>query len=328
MGMSLPTEDEFNLRLVPSILHQGKRVRAVRKKVFSRPPTETFHEFLNLWVQLAFGEAWWREQQSLRVEKQHVVIKWSKAVTAWLTANQIDKNSVGDKLWSVQMSGRAQSLLHLGFDLFCLQQADLMPDSLVERLRNYRGFQGARYEVAVASIFARAGFRIQFCEEEEGKKICEFIATLRSGLRVAVEAKSRHRPGILNEKGVPPDEYRADFKKLYEKARKKKPDLPFVIFIDANLPPAPNIPWEESPWLQDIKGIFDDFTEPSLDQPDPHNMVVITNYGSFFYGDDLAKLQPALYIVSEFPIRQLPNERVLNAIQRVVERYATIPREV
>jgi hypothetical protein len=326
--MSLSTEDEFNLRLVPSVLHQGKRVRAVRNKVFFRPPTETFHEFLRLVLQLTFGDAWWHEQQSLRMEKQHVVIKWSKAVSAWLAGNQIDENRVGDKLWAVQMSGHAQSLLQLGFDLFCLQQADRLPDSLVERLRNYRGFQGARYEVAVASIFARAGFRIRFCEEEKGNQICEFIATLPSGTSVAVEAKSRHRPGVLNEKGVPPDEYRADFKKLYGNARKKKPDLPFVIFIDANLPPEPDVPWAKSPWLQDIKGIFEEFPEPTPDRPDPHNMVVITNYGSFFYGNDPAKLQPALYIVSAFSTWPLPNERVLNAIQGAVERYATIPREV
>ena len=157
MGMPSFSEDEFHLKLAPSVLYQGMRVRAVRNRVFLRPATETFHEFLRLVIQLTFGEVWWREQQLLRAEKQHVVIKWSNAVSTWLAGNQTEGNRTGEHLWSVQMSGHAQSLLQLGFDLFCLQQVDLLQDSLIERLRNHRGFQGARYEVAVASIFARAG---------------------------------------------------------------------------------------------------------------------------------------------------------------------------
>lgn len=109
---------------------------------------------------------------------------------------------------------------------------------------------------------------------------------------------------------------------------KKKPEFPFMIFIDANLPPEPEVPWKKSPWLQDIKEVFDEFPEPTPERPDPHNMVVITNYGSFFCGDDLAKVQPALYVLSAFPAWPLGNERVVGAIQRAVERYPTFPSEV
>jgi hypothetical protein len=144
---------------------------------------------------------------------------------------------------------------------------------------------------------------------------------------VAVEAKSRHRPGVLNEKGVQQNEFRADLKKLYARARKKKPSLPFAIFLDANLPPAPEIPWEDSPWLREIKDMFDEFPEPTPEQPDPHNLVVITNYGFYYAGDRPSKMQPALYIVSQHS--KYPTDlAVWEAIYGANERYTAIPDEV
>lgn len=319
----LPAEP--HLKLVPSVEH---RVRAVRGQIYFRPKAETFHEFLRFILRLTFGDEWWHDQQSLPEAKKHVVAKWSDSVTQWLNVVKTDENKVSDGLWVARASGYAQSLLQLAFDLFCLHQVDSLPEAMVNRLRDKNQFQGVRYEIAVSAIFARAGFTVEFCEEVEGEKICEFIARHPSGLAVAVEAKSRHRPGVLDFKGKPTDEFRADLKKIYAKARKKKPSMPFVIFLDANLPPTPETPWEESPWLQDLKDMFDEFPEPTPEQPDPHNMVIVTNYSFYFEGNGPSKMHPSLYFVSLYPKYPLSHSAALTAVQQSVERYTAIPDEL
>jgi hypothetical protein len=75
----------------------------------------------------------------------------------------------------------------------------------MKRLRDRDQFQGARYEIAIAAIFARLDCEIRFIDEDEtlrGKKRVELVATHRpSGQSIAVEAKSRHRAGVINVEG-------------------------------------------------------------------------------------------------------------------------------
>jgi hypothetical protein len=129
-------------------------------------------------------------------------------------------------------------------------------------------------------------------------------------------------------KGRQSGEFRADLKKISGKARKKKPSLPFIIFLDANLPPAPEVPWEKSPWLQDIKEMFEAFPVPSAEQPDPHNLVVITNYGFYYEGDSPSRMQPPLYICSQHPKYPFSHKGAWGAIQQSIERYTMIPDEL
>ena len=84
------------------------------------------------------------------------------------------------------------------------------------------------------------------------------------------------------------------FLSLYDAAIPKAPDgdIPFLIFIDANVPDSPqkglpsysHIPIETTPWMQEIRDrlmeIWDAATEPT-----PESAVVITNF-AFYYGDN------------------------------------------
>jgi hypothetical protein len=110
----------------------------------------------------------------------------------------------------------------------------------MHRLRNYDGFQGARYEIAIAAAFVKCGFEIEWIEDKAVKHP-EFIA--RNPLtreEVAVETKSRHRSGVLHQPGTmpPPEELRADVDRLYREAlQQDQSNRPFAIFLDVNLPP-------------------------------------------------------------------------------------------
>jgi len=107
------------------------------------------------------------------------------------------------------------------------------PMRSVQRVRSSEQFQGVRYEIAIAAMFARLDCEIRFLDEEEelrGVKHVEFQATHRPSRQViAVEAKSRHRPGVINQPGEPnaQDPLRRDarmVRNLFVKATEKAPE--------------------------------------------------------------------------------------------------------
>lgn len=103
-------------------------------------------------------------------------------------------------------------------DVYRLQLVRRLPRKVVERLRSYDRFQEAHYEIAVAAILVRCRFEIEWVEEK-AKKHCEFIATHKvSSESIAVETKSRHRSGVLNQKGPisDPASLRADAAHLFK----------------------------------------------------------------------------------------------------------------
>ena len=92
------------------------------------------------------------------------------------------------------MTGNIRALQVLADDIYQLEHALKTPRKIIDRLRDSRQFQGVRNEIAVASIFARCGFDIDFIDDDT-KRNPEFIAQ-KGGERIAVEAKSRHRLGV------------------------------------------------------------------------------------------------------------------------------------
>src|SRR5437867_2357855 len=122
--------------------------------------------------------------------------------------------------YSAPATGMTIELIALAHDLYTLQKVDRLPDKLIDRLRNYNEFQGARYEVAIAAAFVKCGFEIKWIDDRTGPHP-EFIArNRRTGEEVATETKSRHRPGALHHPGalLPAEELCADVDRLYREA--------------------------------------------------------------------------------------------------------------
>lgn len=169
------------------------------------------------------------------------------------------------------MSGLTWSILQLGYDLYCLQAKNALPSFVVERLRERRSFQGARYEIAAAAVMQRAGFDVRFLDSaNQAQKHCEFMATCRlTGVQAGVEAKSRVRPGVLNAPGDRQDATGDDicgFANLVRKAKRQAPEgVPFFIFLDVNVPPSDKLDFN-SGWIHDLKEALS--TKPSKDSPD------------------------------------------------------------
>lgn len=225
-----------------SMVKDDTRFRIVWNKVWHYPQHETFHQFLDALVVGTLGREWFEGQLLLPLKNQNAIVKWRAAMVELLRrpGDADDGVSTGHTL-----TGPAKAYQCFGYDLYWLQLVHKLPDSVIERLKDFGGFQGARYEVLIAAIFARAGFEIEWIDDKNASgNHPEFIATHKvTGKKGGVEAKSRQRPGAMNFIGkVSPETHlKGDVFHLYEKAITQAPDgdIPFLIFIDANVPDSP-----------------------------------------------------------------------------------------
>ncbi|MQR93678.1 SEC-C metal-binding domain-containing protein [Fictibacillus phosphorivorans] len=326
------------LNIVPSVVWNGFRCRAIWNKVYYRPIEQTFHEFLIDVLLLTFGKEWNDKQLAMEHSERHIVMKWKFSYADW-TRRSLEKNVIkvveGIPRYGAIPTGEVKAFLQLAYDLYCLQIVNKLPESMIRRLRNYREFQGVRYEIAVAAMVARAGFEIQFFDRKlKAQTQCEFIAIhKKTGINIGIEAKSRRRKGVLNEEGVwaETEELRGDVWKLFNKARKQKPEeKPFIIFLDLNLPPLSNLPEQETPLLKDLhKMIFEDYGKASFENRDPFNMIIITNYSYYYAGNENETPNGECYMaLSDFPETEISQREIVLEIFDSVRNYREIPEEV
>lgn len=258
--------------------HQGRKVWAIGSRVYlDRPARETFHEFLLHVLRGTLGEGWRARQASAK--DAHFLLRCFDEYHSWASAHaKIVPPAKG--VWSAQPNGWAQYLRSLAWDIATLIHAcpGELPDRLVDRLRNNVEYQSARYEIAVAALFARLDCEIEFLDEDDalrGKRRVEFVATHRpSRQQVAVEAKSRRRSGVLNEPGEfdESDALRGDaraVRRLFVQAlRKDVADMPYFVFIDVNAPAEPDARDFDRRWQQDVQRWMGRFPEATPEHPD------------------------------------------------------------
>jgi SEC-C motif len=317
--------------LVPSILHKGHRVRAVRSQLYYRRPNETFHEFILEYLKWQLGEAWYKGQLALPHDERHQLLKWYRAHTE-LTRRAMEAGGYREgEVWSSGATGEVWALTTLAHDVIHLRHRGELPREVMERLRSYDKFQGARYEIAVAATFVRAGFRVEFIQEK-ARKHCEFITRLAGGppVEIAVEAKSRHRPGVLHEEG-PVDESRAargDVEHLISQALEQDPgNRPFFVFVDLNVPLIPGIPIHERAWYHDVWELMQSMQTPTADRPDPHTAILLTNFSYHWFGTKPSSGGEYLFVASKYPRHSVP-EDVLGRVIAAVASYGDVPGEV
>jgi hypothetical protein len=162
----------------------GRRFVAVGDTVYASNRWKTFHDFLMDYGRDALGKEWWREQDNKRGDERHLVVSWFHAANDLLTAGEV---------LGRPMNAAVSAYLQFAYDLFSLKNNLKIRDRLVQRLKNDANFDGARYELYVAAAFTRAGFHIEFEDEDDPTTThCEFSAThARTAKSFSVEAKRR-----------------------------------------------------------------------------------------------------------------------------------------
>lgn len=125
------------------------------------------------------------------------------------------------------MIGAIAAYISLAYNLYLLAHNIKIQTKLIERLKDKNSFWGAYYETYVAAAFIKAGFDLEFENEDDNyRKHCEFTATCRkTGNRYSVEAKSRQAG----------KDHAIISNQLYE-ALKKEANHKRVVFIDVNMP--------------------------------------------------------------------------------------------
>jgi hypothetical protein len=327
------TASEPHLPVFPSFVWQGKRIRIVRSRIYYGDPAETFHEFLMKLVRVTFGQTWGKHQLKMSERDRHIVVNWHIETCELQQRQSSSANKESDGItYGADASGPVWALLTLGYDLFCLQANTVLPEFFVQRLRQHKDFQSVRYELAVAAVMARSGFEIDFLDgKERVLKHCEFIARHRSlPVVVGVEAKSRRRPGAIHEQGeFSYEEDARGIEKLIRAARKQKQkSVPFLIFVDVNVPASPEVLPEEKSWVKDWKKALSRLYPLAEGTAEPFNALFLTNF-AYHFGDRYAKNpQPEWGVIASTLPEDRLDERVWPILFETLDRYGVIPRQV
>jgi hypothetical protein len=222
------------INYVTPLVFKGKKFWAIGSRLYyNRPPNETFHEFIIDILRITLEKEWWEE--NIQATEKHFIVESFLKYCEWQKNTTLDSNKISEETWGAIPNGWSRSLLSLAFDVATLQHIQKFPEGLLKRLKNKDQYQGARYEIAIAAIFARLDCEIHFLDDQEkSARHCEFIATHRpSTTEIAVESKSRHRPGVIHMPGTSEEEnlLKGDVGRLLKEALDQNPgDRPFIIF--------------------------------------------------------------------------------------------------
>ena len=260
------------------------------------------------------GPAWGKTELEKPYAERHPLLQWhDHNATHW---QQVRKDIPDGIPVQMHPTGPIAALYSTAYDLFTVANNRLLDEKLLGRLRHKDQFQGARYELFTRAFFLRGGFVIDLeNENDRTESHCEFTATnKKSGESFSVEAKSRHRAGLLGRPGVreSQESIQLDFGNLLSEALGKRAKYMRIVFIDANLPasnPAHPVPH----WFERLKHIVERKERQTLEDKSrlPACYLVITNH-PYHYGDTEAEAPSVRVVVAGFNIpgfRELTREQ-------------------
>ena len=307
----------------------GKKFIAAGRRVLWSEKWKYIPDFLLDYVPGLFGKEWWDAEVAKQEAERHQVFQWR---TGCLRHRQTAQPA-GDGKWVVTPDGNSSAYLALAFNLYAIEDNGRLDDFLLQRLRHHDQFQGAWHEVFVEATCLRAGFAIEREDERDPTtRHAEFTATHKStGERFSVEAKSKHRPGVLGFAGArqPDEKLSLKFGRLINDAAGKNPKYPLVIFLDTNLPfhaahrvygPETNGPAVPSPYMRGLldrirkehgrqypfvmlafTNIPHDFVAPHEPDPPKHVHMMMTEHPAGARGRALSALYDAVPLYGNIP---------------------------
>lgn len=292
-----------------------------------RPLREPLIDVLIDHLKYTFGKPWADEQCALPPEKRHVVMRWW---FSWCeSANKLaPTDHKQGQIFGFKPTGDMKELGTLAYDLYSLRLASALDPTVLDRLRSHDQFQGARYEFAIAASLVRCGFDIKWIHGADTH--CEFEATQKlTKETIAVEVKSRHVSGTLNQPGemLRPEEMRFIAHRYYNDALKQCPrDKPSAIFIDLNLPPEVNPGEHHIPWWSEMKRMMNNMPEHSPTEPAVETWLVFTNFAAHYVGNEQAPPLRHVFLPPQYAQHPLKDVNTLVGLIRAMETYGRIPK--
>jgi hypothetical protein len=196
--------------------------------------TKYFPDFLGKYLKGVLDPSWGNAEIKKPLTERHQILKWYDSLCRYEAT--IPRQPDGS--FQAKPTGSMLAWYRLGYDLYQIKHNAALQKKIIGRLRDKAFFQGARFELCVTAAMITADFEIAYEDETDGtRKHAEFIAKHKSGVNVAVEAKSRHRSGVLDfRSSAPKVTDKASAEGILRDALAKRPDGPFFIFIEVNLP--------------------------------------------------------------------------------------------
>jgi hypothetical protein len=299
------------------------RFVVVRNKVHYSDKWQFFHDFLRDYVPAVFGKDWFDAETAKPEEERHPVIRWRRQGAVYLNAQPAQPDG-SRAAWP---SGALAAYTCFAYDLFVVADNSVLDDALVGRLKNRDLFQGARHELFAEATCLRAGFTVQHENEKDGStRHAEFTAKhTATGQLLSVEAKSKHRDGVIARPGKPDEKPDLRFGALIHDAVDKHPPHPLVIFIDTNLP----FRWAERLYSRQAGNVPSramqlilDRTKKEHNDTDPYCMIVFSNNPHHYAPNEIDPQKHLLSVVSQ---QSHANLNALQSLHYAATLYGNVP---
>ena len=185
-------------RPIVSTEFQGHRFVAVKDKLHYSKKWKFFTDFLADYIRLTLGGDWGNAELKKPFEDRHPLMQWYDGYCRY----QEQTIKTPGEVHSADIIGVVACYLGVAYALYLLDHNAALQTRLINRLKNPSNFQGAYYELIVASILIRAGFTLTLEDETDpAAKHCEFAAVSKTtGKRYWVEAKMRAIDGVLGDR--------------------------------------------------------------------------------------------------------------------------------
>ncbi|MBN9220930.1 MAG: SEC-C domain-containing protein [Mesorhizobium sp.] len=247
----------------------GRRHVRVGAEVFTSHRWRNFTDFLLFFLQHSFGIEWGDKQKALPIAEAHPVYRQFLELRSTETGARRENG-----LYSTPATGTINAYISLAYDLYLCAHNQRIPNVLLDRLKSAIDYEGALYEIYVAGLLSRAGFRLDFENEKDKRRThCEFTATnIGTGAKFSVEAKAVTSRSARSGQSASPPNFRG---KLFD-AFSKRADHMRIVFLEINrqiLPTGGGPEW--APYLVDQvrKAERDMFLEDGR-RPDPAYLFV------------------------------------------------------
>jgi hypothetical protein len=190
------TQQGLGRPIVAAKLHDHQMV-AVNDTVYLSPTWKTFPDFLADYMRRKLDPGWGNAEIAKPLAERHPILQWHDAYCRYQQETIKKQGEVN----TGKVIGVVACYLGLAYALYLLDHNVELQARLIRRLKDRANFQGAYYELIVASTLIRAGFTLTLEDEADGdSKHCEFAAvSATTRKKYWVEAKMRSIAGLLGK---------------------------------------------------------------------------------------------------------------------------------
>jgi hypothetical protein len=309
---------------------QGYKFVAIGGNLMYMPAEKCkfFTDVLIARVPLVFRREWFEQEVAKPRDQRHPVMQWRVKGMEYMNAQP----PLPDGTYGALPTGPLLAYVTFAYDLYVVEHNARLDSRLLERLKHPDQFQGARHELFAEATCLRAGFEIEHEDETDpSRRHAEFTATHKStGQKLSIEAKSKHRPGVLGQTGAREDEDALNlrFGKLLTNAVAKNPPHPLVVFLDMNMPFSTAERFLKPPPHPFILKTLNRMSKEHNGR-NPINLLVMTNHPQHYTADnEIAQGAHLLTILNNLSVKPVLNPSALTALHQAANLYGNIPQEL